>query len=88
MTKIIFLIIILILVAIIVWLLKGNVSFNNIQNPRNLSKFEIDRLIIQLKEKINMSKQDAIDGKQNASEKVSVYEAQLKNAEELIKKFN
>lgn len=88
MGKVIFFIIIITLVIIIIWLLRKDIKTNNQVNKNKLKRTEIDDLITQLREKIILSRQEAIDGKLNASEKLIEYELQLKATEELSKKYN
>lgn len=88
MGKLILLIIIITLVTIIISLFYKDINTNDKVNQNNSERKRIDDLISELKDRVNQSKKEAQEGKVEMLEKMFEYERQLKQAEELNKKFN
>lgn len=90
MAKIIDFTIIIFLVGLIIYLIatmsKSPQKENEVRKPS--AKEEIKDLISELKFKLSVAKREATEGKEDAVRKMTQYEQELIEAEELLKKYN
>lgn len=91
MVKIIDFTIILFLVGLIIYLLstmfkipKQEETFRRTRTPKE----DVEILVRQLKMKLKEAHEDAIAGKADAISRMTQYELELKQAEELLNKYN
>lgn len=90
MAKIIDFIIIVSLIVLIIYLIATMFTVPKQEAPTKprSAKDECEILIKQLKMKLKIAHEDAIAGKADAISKMTQYEMELKQAEELLKKYN
>lgn len=89
MAKIIDFIIIIFLIGLIIYLISTmfKPSKEQVELNKDIKK-EIQDLISELKFKLKVAKKEAIEGKEDAVRKMTQYEQELIEAEELLKKYN
>ncbi len=90
MAKIIDFIIIVSLIGLCIYLIATMFKAPKEEAPtkQRSSKEECEILIKQLKLKLKLAHEDAIAGKADAISKMTQYELELKQAEELLNKYN
>lgn len=89
MGKIVLLLVILFLAGVVTWLLKNDVKKNDVYNNKKLKdKLGIEQRIREIRFEILKAEAASMRGVEEAENDLAFHKSELKETEELLKKFN